>query len=174
MKLKSLLIVAAVLMLVAAFAVAAGVDGKWTSESQRQGQTSTTAYEFKADGAKLTGSLTMPGMMGGEPTKVDITEGKIDGDNITFVVIRKFGENEMKSTYKGKVAGDEIKFTVERAMPAGMGGPGGGMGGPGAGGPGAGGPGMGGPGAGGPGAGGPGAGGAGRGGPQEIVAKRVK
>ncbi|MGD0102079.1 MAG: hypothetical protein ABSC60_17205, partial [Acidobacteriota bacterium] len=101
---------------------------------------------FKVDGAKLTG--TMQGAQG-EPA--EITEGKVDGDNISFVVVRNMGGNEMKITYKGKVSGDEFKFTREFQAP-----PGGGMGGPGGGGGGMG---------GGRGPGGP---------PQEMTAKRVK
>jgi hypothetical protein len=173
MRSKILLSMTIVLALLVVSAVAADVTGKWTSERQgRDGQPSITTYTFKAEGAKLTGTVTMPGFMGGEPTNTEITEGKIDGNNISFVVVRKMdmqGQSmEMKSTYKGVVAGDEIKFTVER--PA-MGGPGGGAGGGGGfgGAPGGGGPGG--------GAGGPGGGmggGRGMGGPQEIIAKRAK
>ncbi len=161
MKTKVLL-VGAILLLALSVAYAADVNGKWVAESQgRNGPTQTT-FNLKAEGAKLTGTVTLPGMMGGQPTDVAITEGKVEGDNISFVAIRKVGQNqeiEIKTTYKGAVSGDEIKFTVERQMPAGgMGGPGGG------------------PGGGAPGGGGPGGGGGGRGmgGPQEIVAKRVK
>jgi hypothetical protein len=153
MKQRILLSMALVLMLLVASAWAADVTGKWVAESQgRGGQPSTTTFTFKAEGAKLTGSVTSPGFGGGEPTVTEITDGKIDGDNISFVVVRKFGENEMKSTYKGKVAGDEITFTREFAMPPG---------------------GMGGPGGGGGGMGGPGGGGGGQA-PPPIVAKRVK
>ncbi len=155
MKAKILLI-GAVVMLAVSAAYAADANGKWVAETQgRNGPTQTT-FNFKVDGAKLTGTVTLPGMMGGQPTDIAITEGKVEGDNISFVIVRKVGQNqefEMKTTYKGAVSGDEIKFTVERQMPAGMGGPGGGPGG---------------------GGGGGGMGGGGRGGPQEIVAKRVK
>jgi hypothetical protein len=166
MRSKILLSIAIVLTLLVASVWAADVAGKWTSERQgRDGQPSITTYDFKVAGAALTGTVTSPGFGGGEPTATAITEGKIDGDSITFVVVRKFNEMEMKSTYKGKVSGDEIKFTIERPAMGGMGGPGGG--GPGGG--------MGAPGGGAPGGGGPGGGmGAGRGGPQEIIAKRVK
>jgi hypothetical protein len=142
MKTKILLIGAFVLLALAA-AYAADVTGKWVAETQgRNGPTQTT-FTFKAEGAKLSGS-----MQGAQGDPVEIQEGKIEGDDISFVVVRKFGENEMKMTYKGKVTGDEIKFTREMPMPPG--------GGPGGGAPG----------------GGPG-GGAGRP-PQEMIAKRVK
>jgi hypothetical protein len=173
MRLKILLSIAIVLTLLVASVWAADVTGKWTSERQgRDGQPSITTYDFKVAGAALTGTVTSPGFGGGEATATAITEGKVDGDNITFVVVRKMNmqgqEMEMKSTYKGKVAGDEIKFTIERPAMGGMGGPGGGAPGGGMGAPGGGAPG------GGMGAPGGGGAGGGRGGPQEIIAKRVK
>ena len=188
MKVKILAILAVVFMLALVAAWAADVTGKWEAEQPGRGEGAAptkTTFNLKAAGATLTGNVILPGFMGGEPTTVDITEGKIDGNNIQFVVVRKMdmqGQTmEMKSTYKGAVAGDEITFTVERQRP-----PAGGMGGPGGGAPGGGG-GMGGgggaPGGGGgmgggggaPGGGGGMGGGGGRGGaPQPLIAKRVK
>jgi hypothetical protein len=163
MKIKIMAIAAIAVLALVASAVAADVTGKWVAQQQGRNGTTEITFNLKADGAKLTGSMTRPGFGGGEPMTTELSDGKIDGDNVSFVIVMKMGEMEMKSTYKGKVAGDEIKFTVERQMPAG--GFGGGMGGPG-GAPGAGAPPAGGPG-GGPGGGAPRA-------PQELVAKRVK
>lgn len=53
--------------------------------------------------------------------ETEISEGKINGDEISFVVVRTMMNNEIKILYKGKVAGDEIKFT--REFQGGMGGP---------------------------------------------------
>jgi hypothetical protein len=150
----------------------ADVTGKWVAESQgMQGPVETT-FNFTVAGDTLTGTVS------GRGGDTEITEGKVNGDEIRFVVVRKFGENEMKTLYTGKVAGDEITFTIAREFSGepggGMGGPGGGMGGPppggGMGGPGGG---MGGPPPGG-GMGGPGGPGGGPRAPREIVAKRVQ
>lgn len=160
---KTLLIAAIAVLILAAVAVAADVTGKWVAQTPgRDGSTSETTFNLKVEGTALTGTVTTTR---GEST---ISEGKVSGDEISFVIVRKMGENEMKTLWKGKVAGDEITFTREFQMPPG--GFGGGPGGPGAGGPPAGGPG--GPGAGGPGGGGPGGGFGGP--PQPIVAKRAK
>ena len=43
-----------------------------------------------------------------------ITDGKVDGDTVTFSVTREMGGNTVKQNYTGKVAGDEIKFSVVR------------------------------------------------------------
>jgi hypothetical protein len=61
---------------------------------------------LKADGDKLTGTVTSP------RGDSDITDGKIDGDNISFKVVREFNGNQMTSSYKGKVDGDTIHFSV--------------------------------------------------------------
>lgn len=163
MKTKILLIGAVAVLALLVSAWAADVTGKWVAQTPgRDGSASETTFNLKVEGAALTGTVTTSR---GESA---ISEGKVSGDEISFVIIRKMGENEMKTLWKGKVAGDEITFTREFQMPPG--GFGGGMGGPGAGAPpagGQGGPGMGGPGGGqgGPGMGGP---------PAPIVAKRAK
>jgi hypothetical protein len=88
---------------------AADVSGKWTAQVPgRGGQTREATFNFKAEGDKLTGTMT--GMQGDIP----ISDGKIDGDNISFTTVVKFNDNEFKLLYKGKVSGDEIKFTRTR------------------------------------------------------------
>ena len=160
MRTKSLLIGAVAVLVLLASAWAADVTGKWVAQTPgRDGATSETTFDLKVAGTVLTGTMTSTR---GEST---ISEGKVNGDEISFMIVRKMGENEMKTLYKGKVAGDEITFTREFQMPpGGMGG----MGGPGGGAPPAGGPG------GGPGGGMGGPGGGMGGPPAPIVAKRVK
>jgi hypothetical protein len=147
MKCKVLGVSAVVFVTLLSAAWAADVTGKWVAQVPGRQGTNETTFNFKVDGDQLTG--TVSSQMGDQP----ISEGKVSGDDISFVVTLSFGGNEIKLLYKGKVSGDEIKFTRERQ--------GGGMGGPGGGAPG-----------GGPGGGG--GGGMGRGGqPQEFVAKRA-
>ena len=151
MKVKILLIGAAALLILLASAWAADVAGKWVAETQGFQGPSQTTFVFKVEGTTLTGTVTT------SRGDSEISEGKINGDEITFATVRKRQDgSETKTVWKGKVAGDEIKFT--REFPGGM------MGGPG--GPGAGGP---------PPGGGQGGPGGGFGGPPpEIIAKRVK
>jgi hypothetical protein len=40
-----------------------------------------------------------------------ITEGKIEGDNISFVENLKYQGMDLRIAYKGKVAGDEIQLS---------------------------------------------------------------
>jgi len=88
---------------------AADVDGKWTAQVPgRGGQTRETTFTFKAEGEKLTG--TVSGMQGDNP----ISDGKISGDDISFTLKLNFQGNEITFLYKGKLSGDEIKMTRTR------------------------------------------------------------
>jgi hypothetical protein len=88
---------------------AADVNGKWTAQVPgRGGQTRETTFNFKAEGEKLTG--TVSGMQGDNP----ISDGKISGDEISFTVKVSFNGNDVVLLYKGKISGDEIKMTRTR------------------------------------------------------------
>ena len=103
---KKMLAATAFLVLTSVAALAADFNGKWTAEVPgRQGGTTTNTFTFKVDGANLTGSMST--QMG----DVDITNGKVDGDNISFDVIRTFGDNKITLSYAGKADGGSIKFT---------------------------------------------------------------
>jgi uncharacterized protein (DUF2147 family) len=94
-------------------ASAADATGKWTAESpgRNGGPPRVSTFDLKADGAKLNGTVSTT--IQGNPVSSPITEGKVDGDTVTFVVIRNFNGNEMKQSYTGKVKADAIEFTVE-------------------------------------------------------------
>ena len=87
-------------------AAAADVTGKWTAEIPgRNGNTQNVTFNLKADGSAVTGNMATP--RGEAP----ITDGKVDGNDISFNVVRKVQDNEITMKYKGKVDGDSIKFT---------------------------------------------------------------
>jgi hypothetical protein len=97
-------------------ALAADATGTWKAQVPgRDGQTREQTFTLKQDGETLTGTVSTP--MGEQP----ISEGKASGDDISFVVVMKMQDREIKQLYKGKVAASEIKFTREM-----QGGPGGG------------------------------------------------
>ena len=99
------------LMAMFAFVVsAADVTGTWKGTAETPNGTIERTFVLKAEGDKLTGETTSQ-MMG----KSTITDGKIDGDNLSFSITVKFQDNEMKLDYKGQVSGNEIKFHVEGA-----------------------------------------------------------
>jgi hypothetical protein len=99
----------ALLALFALSCSAGGINGKWTAQLPgRDGQTRETTFNFKAEGNKLTG--TVSGRQGDTP----ISDGEINGDDISFTVTANVRGNEVKIPYKGKLAGKEIKFTRTR------------------------------------------------------------
>jgi hypothetical protein len=89
-------------------ASAADINGTWKATAEGPNGSMERTFVFKVEGSKVTGETTSS-MVG----KSTITDGKIDGDTITFTITVNFQDNEMKLSYKGKVNGNEIHFTVE-------------------------------------------------------------
>ncbi len=88
---------------------AADITGKWTTEFDSQVGLQKYVFEFKMEGTKLTGTAISD--IGGNVAKTPITEGVVNGDDVTFVENLNYSGMELKITYKGKIAGDEIKFS---------------------------------------------------------------
>ncbi len=89
---------------------AADITGKWAAEFDSQVGNQKYIFDFKVEGSKLTGTA-ISNIEGSEAT-TPITEGSINGDEITFVENLNYqGMMELRITYKGKVSGDEIKFS---------------------------------------------------------------
>jgi len=84
---------------------AADVSGTWKTTAEGPNGQIERTFQFKADGSTLTGE-SQSSMMG----KSTITNGKVDGDNISFSMTIDFRGEKMKVDYKGKVTGDEIKL----------------------------------------------------------------
>ena len=86
---------------------AADIDGKWTTQVQGRNGTRTETLMLKSDGNTLTGS-----MEGGRGGAIQISNGTIDGDNISFSVVREFRGNQMTQQYKGTLSNGELKLTM--------------------------------------------------------------
>lgn len=99
------------LILIAMFAVtasAADIAGNWKGTADAGNGPIERTFAFKVDGTKLTGETTSE-MMG----KSTITDGKVDGDNLSFSIKVNFQGNDMVVKYKGKVTGDAMKLSSE-------------------------------------------------------------
>jgi hypothetical protein len=125
------LILPAVLLLgISGAARAADIDGKWAAEVEGRRGTVTQTLILKASGSELTGSLE-----GGRGGAVDISDGKIDGNKVSFKVVREFNGNQFTQQYNGTLSdAGELNLTVSmggggRPGGAGGGGFGGGKGG---------------------------------------------
>ncbi|HWR50855.1 MAG TPA: hypothetical protein VN428_07090 [Bryobacteraceae bacterium] len=100
----------ALILLSTVAAFAADVSGVWKAAVPgRGGETREVTFTFKVDGEKLTG--TMSGGQGGD---VELQDGKVAGDAVTFKVKREFNGNSVVMLYEGKVEASEIKFKSTR------------------------------------------------------------
>jgi hypothetical protein len=90
-------------------ALAGDVAGKWTTEFDSQIGKQKYTFDLKLDGDKVTGKAHFERM--GQTGDVDLREGTISGDRITFVELFSFDSNEIRIVYTGTVKGDEIAFT---------------------------------------------------------------
>jgi hypothetical protein len=125
MRTKFLVMAVVVLSFMLATAWGADITGKWKGSMDMMGQSMELGFIFKVDGSTLTGTSIGP-----QGNETPISDGKIEGDDLSFAV-KITGQMEMTINYKGKIVGDEIKLTMEMDMGGGAGGgPGGGMGGP--------------------------------------------
>jgi hypothetical protein len=103
----------ALLLLVLLYAVpahAGDVDGKWTGNIATPNGDVAVGFDFKSDGAMLTGSTTAP-----DGSAVAIKDGKIDGNKISFLVSLDFGGMPFELSYNGVVSPTEIKMIAEFA-----------------------------------------------------------
>jgi len=116
---KKLLFVTTILMIAAFGLLAADVSGKWVAETpgRNGGPPRQVTFTFKVDGSKLTGTVSQAGRNGNMDT--DITDGKVDGDNISFKVTRTMGDQQMTTEYTGTVSGDTINLKMNMNGPNG-------------------------------------------------------
>jgi len=134
---KTYTVLLAIILFVIA-AVAADISGKWVAPiTSPSGSASERIFTFKVSGNTLTGTIAnqqvylatfeekgKPKMTGTLKTQSgnpqEISEGKVSGDDLSFVIISNMMGNEMRTIYKGKVSANEIKFTADTKIPEGM------------------------------------------------------
>ena len=87
--------------------------GKWQSQFETPIGTANYIFDFKVDGQTLTGTATA--QIADQPRREPITirEGKISGQNISFVEVLTFQGNDIRIVYTGTIKGDEIQFKRE-------------------------------------------------------------
>jgi hypothetical protein len=88
-----------------AAAWAAGATGKWTATFNTQVGDQKYTWDLTAAGGKLTGKYTSSNGDG------EIREGKIDGDDLSWVETLKFQDMDLRIEYKAKLSGDELKIS---------------------------------------------------------------
>ena len=101
---------AALFLIFAGLSFGADIDGKWTGSiaGPDGGQGIPVGYTFKADGNTLTGTSSGP-----DNSQIQIKDGKIDGNNLSFSISFDMGGQEMKMDFKGVLSGDQIKMSFD-------------------------------------------------------------
>jgi hypothetical protein len=97
------------LILLSAFALtasAADISGTWKGTAEGPQGAIQRSFTFHQDGSKLTGE-TNSEFTG----KSAITDGKVEGDAISFSITANIQGNEIKLSYQGKISGETIKLT---------------------------------------------------------------
>src|SRR5579862_7666785 len=89
----------------AAAVLAAGATGKWSATFNTQVGEQKYTWDLTADGAKLTGKYMSTNGNG------DITEGKVDGNNLSWVENLDFQGMPLRIEYKATMSGDELKVS---------------------------------------------------------------
>jgi hypothetical protein len=107
MMLKSLLISLFVVAGSAAVLLAADFNGEWSAAIETQVGVQNYTFTFKVDGQKLTGKAKSAFAN----AETEITEGVVNGDDISFVENLVYEGMPLRIVYKGKIAGNEIKFS---------------------------------------------------------------
>jgi hypothetical protein len=87
---------------------AADLTGTWNWTVRPQGQELQRQGKFKQEGEKLTGTVS-----GTNLQPVEIREGKVKGDEVSFVMIREQNGQQLRISYQGKVSGDTIKGKIK-------------------------------------------------------------
>ena len=99
---------ASLLVLLAAPAFAADVDGKWSGSLDTPNGPVQVSFLFKADGGTLTGTTTGP-----DGNSLALKNGKVDGDKISFSFDVSFGAEPTTFNYTGVVTGNQIKLHTD-------------------------------------------------------------
>jgi hypothetical protein len=89
----------------------ADITGHWVAQVQGQEEKHTIRFNLKADGDRVTGT---EGRRNGE---VEICDGSVKGNVITFTVARDIGDRVLVLDYKVTISDDKIEFTVKPRGP---------------------------------------------------------
>jgi hypothetical protein len=96
-----------VLTIFSALALGAGVRGKWKGSVIGREGARAVYFLFEAEGERLTGK-----MIDNHGDNL-ISEGKIEGDQLSFTIVYDLSGDKVKRVYRGTLSGDEIHFTCQ-------------------------------------------------------------
>ena len=87
------------------YAFVSNINGKWTGNVNVSGTEYPLTYNLRADSGKVTGTAENP------QGEAAVTDGKLNGDNFTFVV--SVNGADVPHTGKYYAAGDSIGMDID-------------------------------------------------------------
>jgi hypothetical protein len=95
------------ILLLTSAALATDVSGNWAATLAVGDAQVSLTYNFKQDGEKLTGFVNTPG------GDLQLNDGKVDGDKLSFSVTFEMNGNKSKFLSTGVIKGEEITLTTK-------------------------------------------------------------
>jgi hypothetical protein len=105
---KYLVSLMALLALTGLVLLAADIDGTWTVTTEGKAGPQTQTLTLMSKGTALTGK-----MEGGRGGPLDITEGKVEGANVSFKIVREGKNGKQEQEYKGMLKGGDLALTTQ-------------------------------------------------------------
>ena len=106
MKTPQIIVVLAILQLAAR---AADLTGAWKAEFESQIGIQKYTFHLKQEGNTVSGNAKSE--IAGEKRESKLKDGKVEGDNVSFVESLNFQGNDLEIRYSGTVSGKEMKLT---------------------------------------------------------------
>jgi len=97
------------------FPSSADLSGEWRAKMESPQDTVVYVFTFDVKGESFTGAVKIKNKK--EESVGQITDGKIDGDKVSFVLQIPIAGKPGTVTATGTVSGDEMKLTVEGEDP---------------------------------------------------------
>jgi enterochelin esterase-like enzyme len=88
---------------------AADLSGTWKADFNTQRGLQKYTFTLKQDGTSVTGRANVE--LDGQNREAALQEGKLDGNDLSFVELLKIQDNDVRVLFTGKISGDDIKFT---------------------------------------------------------------
>ena len=110
---KKLLFVVTILLVASFSLLAADVTGKWVAEQPGRNGGPPRQINLRSEGRWRQADRHHDRRRGTRrraPTPIEITDGKVDGDKVSFTVKRETQNGPMETKYNGTVSGDELKL----------------------------------------------------------------
>jgi enterochelin esterase-like enzyme len=92
-------------------AIAADLSGTWKSEFDSQIGRQKYTYTLKQEGDKLSGKANSE--INDQKRETSLSDGKVDGDKVSFVEMLDFNGNNIRIAYSGTISSNEMKLTRE-------------------------------------------------------------